>query len=114
MNTITLTKLLRALINGNDYHAGTNIIINRKELVYRDNISWYNNLLYMHKKTGSYLYVQHTDDENYVRINIILPNETLNKHHLADDFADNPYCWDKLDNDYESSEFTVEYKYEIS
>lgn len=50
MNTITLTKLLRALINGNDYPAGTNIIINRKELVYRDNISWYNNLLYMHKK----------------------------------------------------------------
>lgn len=60
------------------------------------------------------MYVQHTDDENYVRINIILPNETLNKRHLADDFADNPYCWDKLDNDYESSEFTVEYKYEIS
>lgn len=118
MNTITLAKLLRALINGNDYPAGTNIIINRKELVYCDNISWYNNLLYMHKETGSYLYVQHTDNENYVRINIILPNETLKdsycKHHLADDFADNPYCWDKLDNDYESSEFTVEYKYEIS
>ena len=118
MNTITLAKLLRALINGNDYPAGTNIIINRKELVYCDNISWYNNLLYRHKKTGSYLYVQHTDDENYVRINIILPNETLKDsfctYHLADDFADNPYCWDKLDNDYESFEFTVEYKYEIS
>lgn len=51
MNTITLAKLLRALINGNDYPAGTNIIINRKELVYCDNISWYNNLLYRHKKT---------------------------------------------------------------
>lgn len=36
------------------------------------------------------------------------------KHHLVDDFADNSYYWDKLDNDYESSEFTVEYKYEIS
>ena len=47
MNTITLAKLLRALINGNDYPAGTNIIINRKELVYCDNISWYNNLLYI-------------------------------------------------------------------
>lgn len=38
MNTITLTRLLRALINGNDYPAGTNIIINRNELVYRDNV----------------------------------------------------------------------------
>ena len=26
MNTITLTKLLKALINGNDYLAGTNIV----------------------------------------------------------------------------------------
>ena len=26
MNTITLAKLLRALSNGNDYHAGTNIV----------------------------------------------------------------------------------------
>ena len=27
---------------------------------------------------------------------------------------DNHYYWDKLDNNYKSSEFTVEYKYEIS
>ena len=26
MNTITLAKLLRALINGNDYPVGTNIV----------------------------------------------------------------------------------------
>ena len=26
MNTITLDKLLRVLINGNDYHACTNIV----------------------------------------------------------------------------------------
>lgn len=26
MNTITLAKLLRVLINGNDYPAGTNIV----------------------------------------------------------------------------------------
>ena len=26
MNTITLAKLLRALVNGNDYLAGTNIV----------------------------------------------------------------------------------------
>ena len=26
MNTITLDKLLKALINGNDYPAGTNIV----------------------------------------------------------------------------------------
>ena len=86
MNTITLAKLLKALINGNDYPAGTNVIINRKELVYCDNKSWYNNLLYMHKETGSYLYVQHTDDENYVRINIIyifrLETFNTNKHLL--------------------------------
>ena len=29
MNTITLTNLIKALINGNDYPEGTNIIINR-------------------------------------------------------------------------------------
>ena len=52
MNTITLAKLLRALINGNNYPAGTNIIINRTELVYCDNISWYNNLVYLTKETG--------------------------------------------------------------
>lgn len=118
MNTITLTNLIKALINGNDYPEGTNIIINRNELAYCNNVSMYNNLFYIHKETGSYLYVQHTDDENYVRINIILPNETLKdsyyKHHLADNFGDNHYYWDKLDNNYKSSEFTVEYKYEIS
>lgn len=119
MNTITLTELVNALINGNDYPAGTNVIINRNELTYCNDISWYNNLFYRHKETGSYLYVKHTDDESDVRINIVLPNETPKdsywKHHLADDFSDT-YYWDKLDIDYEyeTPEFTVEYKYELS
>ena len=118
METITLKILIQNLIQGNDYPTGTNIIINRKELVYCDNISWYNNLLYMHKETGSYLHVQHIEDENEVRIYVILPNETVKyscwKHHLADDYADNSYYWDKLDNDYDFSDFTIEYKKEYN
>lgn len=87
-------------------------------LTYCNNISWYNHPIYKHKETGSFLHIQHTDNFNDVKIYIILPNENIEnsyyKHHLADDFGDNPYYWDKLDDDYESSEFTVEYKYEIS
>ena len=116
METITLTQLIKTLIDGNDYPDGTNININRNELIYDDKLSVYNNLYYKHQPTGSFLFVQHTDDENDVKIHIILPNESPEndywKHHLADDWG-NGYVWDKLD-DYKSSEFTVEYKYEIT
>ncbi len=118
MNIITLTELINTLINGNDYPSGINITINRNELIYDNTLSVYNNLYYKHQHTGAYLFVQHTDDENYVSIHIILPNESPKtdywKHHLADDFGDNPYVWDKLDDDYESTEFDVEYKFEIT
>lgn len=119
MKTVTLTQLIKTLIDGNDYPEETNIIINKNELTYDKVLSVYNNIYYIHQPTGAFLYVQHFDDENDVKINIILPGETLKdsygKHHLTDDWADNPYVWDKLDDDYDSTkdEFTVEYKYEI-
>ena len=115
---ITLTELINSLINGNDYPEGIAVTINRNELIYDKSISVYNNLYYKHTKTNAYLYVKYTDDENYVELYIILPTENVKinsyEHHLADDFGDNPYVWDKLDDDYESSEFEVEYKFEIS
>lgn len=117
METITLTQLINSLINNNDYSDGTNIIINKDELIYDETLSVYNNLYYKHQLTDAFLFVQYTDDENFVRIHLILPNENPKdsfwKHHLADDWGDG-YVWDKLDDDYESSEFTVEYKYEIT
>lgn len=119
MQSISLSELINALINGNDYPIGTNIIINRDEFVYYDNISSYKNLFYKHE-TGSYLCVHYLDD-TYVRIKLILPGEDLknlsNMHHLADDWSENPYVWDKLDTGDEapeSSEFTVKYRYIIS
>lgn len=116
MQTISLSELINALINGDDYPVGTNIIINRDEFEYIDDISDYNHLFYKHE-TGSYLCVHYTDDEPYVRINLILPGEDLiilnDAHHLADDWSENPYVWDKLDTDEGVQEFTVKYKYEI-
>lgn len=113
---ITLSQLIQTLINGNDYDNGTTITINRDELVYDKPLSVYNNAYFKHQPTGSYLYVEYTDDENFVSIYVILPNESpiddCWKHHLADDEADD-LIWDKLDDDYESTEFDVEYKYEI-
>lgn len=114
---ITLTKLIQSLIDGNDYPDGIVITINRDELTYDKSLSVYNNLYYKHQPTGAYLFVEHTDDENFVSIHVILPNESPKndywKHHLADDFGDS-YTWDKLDDDYESTEFDVEYKFEIT
>jgi hypothetical protein len=114
---ISLSKLIRALIKGNDYAKGTIITIDRDELVYDKSLSVYNNAYFKHKPTGSYLYVEYADDENYVSIYIILPNESATddcwKHHLADDYGD-AMIWDKLDDDYEFKEFDVEYKYEIN
>lgn len=102
---ITLTQLIQTLIDGNDYHEGTIITINKNELTYDNSLSVYNNLFYKHQPTGAYLYVHHTDDMNDVSIHIILPNESPKndywKHHLADDFGEG-YVWDKLDDDYNS------------
>ena len=113
---ISLSQLIQTLINGNDYDNGTTITINRDELIYDESLSVYNNAYFKHQPTGSYLYVEYTDDENFVSIHVILPNESpiddCWKHHLADDFGDD-MIWDKLDDDYESTEFDVEYKYEI-
>lgn len=115
---ITLTELINTLINGNNYPEGIAITINRNDLIYDNTLSVYNNLYYKHQPTSAYLFVQHTDDENFVTINVILPNESPKndywKHHVADDFSDNLYCWNKLDNDYESTEFEVEYKFKIT
>lgn len=115
---ITLTQLIQTLIDVNDYPEGIVITINKDELTYDKSLSVYNNLYYKHQPTGAYLFVQFTDDENFVSIYIILPNESPKndywKHHLADDFGDNAYTWDKLDDYYESTEFDVEYKFEIT
>lgn len=116
MNSITLTQLINSLVNGSDFQEGTVITINKNELIHDKEISFYNNLYYKHIPTNSYLFVQYTDDENDVKIYIVLPNESPKednwKHHLADDYADS-YIWDKLDEDNDNVEFTIEYRYKI-
>lgn len=116
MNNITLTQLINSLINGSNIIDGTLITINKNELIYDKEISYYNNLYYKHTPTNSYLFVRYTDDENDVKIYIVLPNENPKednwKHHLADDYGDS-YIWDKLDEDNDNVEFTVEYGFEI-
>ena len=112
METITLTEFINSFIKGKEYPKGTNIIINKTELSYNKELSVYNYAFFNHYPTGGHLYIQYSDDENFVEIYFILPNEnpmdSYWKHHLADDYADD-FLWNKLDDDYEKDELNLEY-----
>ena len=112
--TISLEELINTILKGKDYPAGTKIVFDKSKLEYDEKASYYNNNFYKHIPSNCYLKFETSDDENFVRILLYLPNESFNNfgHHIADD-DDGYYCWDKIFDD-DIDEFTVKYKEEIS
>lgn len=112
--TISLEELINAILKGKDYPVGTKIVFDKSKLEYDGKASYDNNNFYKHIPSNCYLKFETSDDENFVRILLYLPNESFNNlgHHIADD-DDGYYSWDKIFDD-DISEFTVKYKEEIS
>ena len=116
---ITLTDLIKTLSDDKDYTKGTQIVINRNELTYDNDISSSNvrkyRKYYRHNPTGAYLCVQHNGC-GFVSIYLALPTENHNcihyNHFICEDKSDDLY-WDNSDDDFQFDEFDIVYKDEL-
>ena len=112
---ITLTDLIKTLSDDKDYIKGTQIVINRNELTYDNDISSNVRKYYRHNPTGAYLCVQHNGCR-FVSFYLALPTENHNcihyNHFICEDRSDDIY-WDDSDDDFQFDEFDIVYKDEL-